>query len=460
MKVLLLNPPARRKEYENIIVPPLGLSYLSSSAKGKGFDVGILDAFALGMQWSELREEVKKISPDILGIGGMSPVIDTSFMAAKLLKGDVSHIVMGGPHLTAFREKVFKECPEIDIGIFGEGEETFCELLSCMENGKSFSNVKGIISRQGTSEGRELIENVDSIPFPDRSSLPNERYRYPFAWDGAVTTMFTSRGCPYKCVFCDKSVFGSSWRGRSPENIILEIEEVIKNFGTKNMIFYDDLFTLKKERVLKICQMIMERKLDIRWKCEGRVDRIDREMLSVMKEAGCRVIAFGVESGNQKGLDYLKKNLDLSKVKNAFQMAREEGIETIAYFILGIPNENYEDEKKTVDFAVEVNPTYAQFSTLSPYYGTWIYEEAKRRGWYKETSAKNPLDKDLKRPVVLSELWTEERLQEIIRYAYRKFFFRPSYVLDRIKSVVVSPARFFNIVRSGLSVMKWFSLRK
>ncbi len=460
MKILLLNPPARREEYENIVVPPLGLSYLCSSARAKGFDVKILDAFALGIGWDSLCDEAGKFSPDILGIGGMSPVIDTSFRAAKLLKNNVKRIVMGGPHITAFREKVFEQCPEVDEGILGEGEETFCEYLAAVEKDENISGIKGMITREGIAESRGLIEDIDSMPFPDRSSLPNELYRYPFAWEGAVTTMFTSRGCPYKCVFCDKSVFGSKWRGRSPENIIAEIEEVVTNYGTKNMIFYDDLFTLKKERVLKICSMIKERNLDIRWKCEGRVDRIDREMLSVMKDAGCRVIAFGVESGNQKGLDYLKKNLDLSKVKRAFQMARAEGIETIAYFILGIPNETYEDEKETVKFAVEVNPTYAQFSTLSPYYGTWIYEEAMKKDWYREASAKNPLDKDLKRPVIISELWSEKKLEDIIRYAYRKFFFRPSYVYDRMKNIVSSPARIWTMAKTAISLLKWFFLKK
>ncbi|RMF91923.1 MAG: radical SAM protein [Candidatus Schekmanbacteria bacterium] len=455
MKVLLLNPPARKREYENIVVPPLGLAYLSSSAKAKGFDIEILDAFALGINWDKLREEVRKIKPDILAIGGMSPVIDTSFRAAKLLRNDVNMIVMGGPHITAFGERVFEDCPEIDIGVAGEGEITFCELLDYIERGKDYSSVKGLILREGKTQSRELIADVDSIPFPDRTSLPNERYRYPFAWEGPVTTMFTSRGCPYRCVFCDKSVFGSQWRGRSAENIISEIEMIVSEYGTKNFIFYDDLFTLKRDRVLEICSKIEERKIDIKWKCEGRVDRIDKEMLKAMKSAGCRVIAFGVESGNQKGIDYLKKNLDLSKVKNAFQMARDEGIETIAYFILGIPNETYEDEKRTVEFAVEINPTYAQFSTLSPYYGTWIYDEAVKRGWYKETSAKNPLDKDLKRPVIISDNWSEEKLQKIIRYAYRKFFLRPSYLLDRVRAVIKSPTRIKNLFKSGWSVVKW-----
>jgi radical SAM superfamily enzyme YgiQ (UPF0313 family) len=269
-----------------------------------------------------------------------------------------------------------------------------------------------------------------------------------------ITTIFTSRGCPYNCIFCDKSIFGSKWRARSPENIINELKEIVKKLGIKKIIFYDDLFTVDKERVIKICQGIINTNLKITWKCEGRVNLIDKEMLYWMKKAGCKIIAYGVESGNQKGLDYLNKKTTPDQIKRAFQLTHEVGIETMAYFILGIPVETYKESLNTVNFAIKLNPTYTQFSALSPYYGTKLFEEAKEKGWYKEIDAQNPMDKDLKRPVVISNKWTEESLKNIIKEAHRRFYLRIRYMLGYILSIR-KPRELFSSIKVGLGVFKW-----
>ncbi len=203
--------------------------------------------------------------------------------------------------------------------------------------------------------------------------------------------MITSRGCPYHCIFCDKSIFGSKWRARSSQNVLEEIEEIVKDFKIKSIIIYDDLFTLNKQRVIEICQGILERGLRVEWKCEGRVDRVDAEMLRWMKKAGCSLIAYGVESGNQIGLDYLQKKITLAQIRQAFELTHKAGIRPMAYFILGIPVETFEQGLKTIEFARELKPEYAQFSILSPYKGTKLYEEAKAKGWYREVGGQQSL---------------------------------------------------------------------
>jgi len=454
MKILLVQPPPRRTEHESIVVPPLGLAYLAATVEGKGYDVKILDAFALQQSWTEFEESVKKAGADLIGIGGMTPVIDNTYRALKICRKYCKHLVLGGPHATLSKENILKEAPEVDFVVCGEGEETFAELVDGLSSKGEVSGILGTVDRNAVNPPRPLIQDLDRLPFPARHLLPNDRYNYVFAKRKTITTMFTSRGCPYQCIFCDKSVFGSQCRLRSAENVLAEIGEILDCSEDVSIVFYDDLFTLKKERVIRICEGILERGFKFDWKCEGRVDRIDGEMLGWMKKAGCSMIAYGVESGNQSGLDYLRKNTKLENAKKAFALTHKSGIGTMAYFILGIPVETYEDEIKTIEFAKELNPDYAQFSVLSPFPGTELYETAIKDGSYLETGVKNPADKDLKKPVVLSQNWDEKRLNDIMLKAHTSFYFRPRYLIKRLASIrnISDLKRFF---MAGLKMLSW-----
>ena len=435
MKIFLINPPARSVQRESIIVPPLGLMYIGAKLKKAGFNVKIKDAFAERMNWQDFTDYIKKARPDIMGIGGMSPVVDTSFRAIKIARPYTRHIIMGGPHISLYKQKIFHMCPEIDFGVIGEGEETTLELIRALDHGKSIDGITGVVTADIQNKKRELIRDIDTIPFPDRDMVPYRLYRYPLLKDRYVTTMFTSRGCPYHCTFCDKSTFGSIWRPRSVENVLSEIDEIVNYDHIKSIIFYDDLFTLNKERVMALCEGILKQGYRFDWKCEGRVNLVDLEMLKLMKRAGCSINAYGVESGNQIGLDYLNKKTETEDIRRAFFLTRQAGIRTIAYFILGIPVESYRDEMNTIEFAKEIKPTYAQFSILSPYYGTRVYDDAVERGWYREIDAQNPTDKDFKRPVIISENWDIDRLQSILKTAHHRFYFRSRYIVRMILSI-------------------------
>ncbi len=455
MKILFVHSPSRQPSHEEVVVPPLGLAYLASTLEREGHEVKIIDAFALGLNWSEFEEKVRKEKADLIGIGGMTPTIDNSIRAIKVCRSYTGTIVMGGPHISVHRQDFFKDCPELDFGIVGEGESSFSALVRRVGEGKDPGDVPGLVGPNTLNPPGDFIRDLDSIPFPARSLLPNGAYRYAL-WPGKkVTTMITSRGCPYRCIFCDKSIFGSKWRTRSPKNVLDEMEQIVKELGIQSVVIYDDLFTLDKQRVKEICQGILERGLRFQWKCEGRVDRVDGEMLAWMKKAGCSLIAYGVESGNQVGIDYLQKGITLSQIRRAFALTRRAGIRPMAYFILGIPVETYAQGLETIRFAKELNPDYAQFSILSPLKGTKLYEEAKAGGWYQEVEANNPFDKDQKRPVLISEHWSEESLRKILRQAHKSFYFRPGYLVGKLRTI-----RGFRQMKSlwgiGCGLFRWY----
>ena len=454
MKILLIQPPPRKIVKENIVVPPLGIAYLAAVIEKQGHSVSIIDAFAEALDLHSLEDRVKKIAPDLIGITGMTPVIDNAFRTAGICRRYAKYVVIGGPHVSVAGSKVFEQCPDVDYVIQGEGEISFPLLVEALERNKDITNVPGVITRDFSNLPSPLIDELDSIPFPARHLLPNERYRYILS-SGKVTTMFTSRGCPYHCVFCDKAVFGSKWRARSAANVLDEIELVRRDYGIDSIIFYDDLFTLDKKRVLEICQGIIDRELKIEWKCEGRVNLADKETLTLMKKAGCSMIAYGVESGNQKGLDYLNKGTTVEQIRNAFELTKRSGIRPMAYFVLGIPVETYDDELRTIDFAKEIKPAYAQFSVLSPVPGTKLYDDAVRMGWYKEVEAKNPMDKDVNRPAIINENWDEEKLVRILREAHRRFYMSPWYIMERIKEVT-SFKDFMRKAMAGMKMLRWY----
>jgi len=454
MRILLIQPPPRQIVREDIVVPPLGIAYLAAALEKNGHRVGIIDAFAEMLDLNSLEERIKSFSPDVVAISGMTPVIDNAYKTARIARRYARHIIMGGPHVSVASDKIFQQCHEIDFAVQGEGEISLPLLVNALEHNSDISTIPGVVTRDFINAPSGFIEELDSLPFPARHLLPNRKYKYILS-AGAVTTMFTSRGCPYHCIFCDKAVFGSRWRARTAENVLNEMELVSRDYGINSIIFYDDLFTLDKTRVQQICQGIIDRGIKIEWKCEGRVNLANKENLMLMKKAGCSMIAYGVESGNQKGLDYLNKGTTVEQIRNAFELTRSAGIKPMAYFVLGIPVETYEDELRTIDFARQIRPAYAQFSVLSPTAGTKLYDDAVRMGWYREVDAQNPMDKDIKRPAIINENWDEKKLISILKEAHKRFYLSPWYVLERLWELR-SLREFINSARAGLKLLIWY----
>lgn len=459
MKILLVNAPARELADEPIVVPPLGLAYLGAVARNAGHAVKILDAFAERLTWDAFAERVSQDRYDLIGFTGMTPVFDTVRRAISVCRPHAATMVLGGPHATAFRETVLRDNPELDYAVYGEGEATFLDLLSALEQGQPLDNMPGLITRNGPGPPRPYCRDLNDLPFPARDLLPNECYRYPLCGTDRMTTLITSRGCPYQCIFCDKGVFGSRWRARSAENVLAEIDEIVERYSVKSVVFYDDLFTVDRERVRAICEGLLSRPYKITWKAEGRVNLVDDETLRLMQRSGCNTIAYGVECAGQAGLDYLRKKATPEMAREAFRKTRKAGIMTMGYFILGIPVETYEDALKTIRFAIELKADYAQFSVLSPLPGTPLYEEARAKGWYREIPAQNVSDKDLLRPAVVSENWTEEQLASIVRLAHRRFYLRPGYMLKSLARTR-SLGEMLRLGRLGLNMVRYVFARK
>ncbi|GAB4484433.1 MAG: radical SAM protein [Thermodesulfovibrionales bacterium] len=454
LRVLLIQPPARDIRKEDIAVPPLGIAYLAAVLEMEGHTVRIIDGFAEGLDTAAIEGRIGAFRPDLTGVTGMTPVIDNAFRVIRAARKHSRYLVLGGPHASMVRQDVFKQAPELDFTVQGEGETSIRKLAEALESGLDLASVPGLITRDFENPPACAIEDLDSLPLPARHLLPNDRYRYLLS-KGRVTTIFSSRGCPYQCVFCDKTVFGSKWRARSAQSVLAEIEVVVRDFGVKSIVFYDDLFTVKKDRVIEICKGIIDRRLDIEWKCEGRVNIVDEESLRWMKKAGCSLIAYGVESGNQHGLDYLNKGTKVEQIRTAFALTRASGIKPMGYFILGIPVETYEDEIRTIEFAKEIGAAYAQFSVLSPTPGTKLFDDAVRMGWYREIDAQNPMDRDLKRPALLNENWDEEKLNRILREAHRRFYLSPGYVWQRLKETS-SPREFMDKASAAMKLLTWY----
>jgi anaerobic magnesium-protoporphyrin IX monomethyl ester cyclase len=268
------------------------------------------------------------------------------------------------------------------VAVVGEGERTICEILLAHEEGSDLGSIKGIAYRQDGRDSftpkRELEPDLDRIAFPARDLFPNQAYidHWKKRFGYAITTVMTTRGCPFCCEFCSNAVFGESYRERSPENVLDEVEEAL-SFGYDRIHFADDVFTLNRERMLRLCDEISSRRLNFKWECLGRADSIDRETAKAMKMAGCDRIFFGIESGNDSILRLMNKKITAEKARHAVEAAGSAGLRTGAFFILGYPGETDDTLLDTIRFATSLPVDYLSFTMPYPLPGTALCERVK-----------------------------------------------------------------------------------
>lgn len=425
MRVLLVHPPRRGRPESGVSVPPLGLLYLASSLEAAGHRVGLIDARVEGLRGRRLLERARRFEPEVIGLGGLTPVFEDTITTARLLAPLGAPIVLGGPHATVRGAQVLDEVPEASLVVRGEGEQAFPALVAALARSADPLGVPGVVSRSGMGPAPATIDDLDALPVPARHLLPARGYRYPLWRSARIVTALTSRGCPFRCIFCEKAVHGDPYRARSAGSVASELEGVIAAGPEPFVIFYDDLFTLRRDRVLAICDEIVRRGLRFRWKAEARVEQIDRELLRAMRRAGLAMLAFGVDSGSDDGLKFLRKGFRVEHVRRAFELCREERVATLAYLILGLPSQTREQARESIRLAVEIQPTYAQFSTLSPFEGTPLHGLAKREGWLRESGARSPLDTEARRVTAIGPAWDDRSLRRLLREAYLRFYLRP-----------------------------------
>ena len=444
--MLLVRPPRRNTRDAGLAVPPLGLAYLAAELRAQGRPVEILDAYAEGMSWDEFAAEIRRRRPKVLGMGTMTPVCDVAYRAAELARPFVETIVLGGPHATAVREDVFEDCPAIDHLVVGEGEEIVVPYLDWLSDGGP--PPAGVITRDGPFTAHEPSRPIEAIAHPARDLLAREGYRYLMATKPGFATMITSRGCPFRCSFCDKSISGSQWRARSATDVVDELEHLVAE-GIGFVNFYDDNFTLHRRRVVQICEEILRRGVKLEWKAEGRVDGVDAELLVLMREAGCRVVAYGVESGNASTLELLRKDVSIDKVRTAFAATRAAGIRPLAYIILGAPGEARDDVRRTIRFVREIGADYVQFSSLVAFPGTPLFEQY---GHMPGADVRNPVDGDVHRKTI-TDLPPDE-LAALMRYAWRSFYLRPE-PMARLARDAVASGSLREAARLGMAMARW-----
>lgn len=446
LKVCLVSPPysSAVKSVVGVSSPPLGLAYLASVIRDE-YDVRIVDSNVLDYNLDDVRKELKNFYPDVVGITSSTPSIYEAYKVAEVAKSvrDDCAVVLGGPHATFLYEEVLTECKSIDVVVRGEGEETFQELINAMDRGICLGYVRGIAYRKGekivATKPRPLIGDLDKIPFPSLDLLPIEKY----ALQGiSYMPITTSRGCPFKCSFCASSrIFGGCWRGRSPKNVVEEIRLIHDEFKIKNIEFVDDTFTLNGRRAEKICNEILREGLDISWGASSRVDTINKELAEKMRKAGCWIVYLGVESASQKILNAIGKKITISQIVRAVKTLKEAGIQILGSFILGFPEETIETAEQTIAFAKKLDLDYAQFSILTPYPGTPIYEYAREnnmlltRDWSKFNATE---------PVMKLKNLTIKQLQSLFEKAYLTFYLRPKMLWRWIKQ------KQFRIIKSAI----------
>jgi radical SAM superfamily enzyme YgiQ (UPF0313 family) len=347
-----------------------------------------------------------------------------------------SFVTLLGPHVSIFAEDALRES-RADAVARGEPEYTLSELADAVARSKPRGGISSLSLRDRDRivhfPDRPPIENLDALPFPARHLLPMSRYRSAVWGKRPFTTMLSSRGCFYGCSYCPYRIaHGTHWRARSPENVVAEIEQCVSKLGVREILFRDPLFTADQERARRICELIVNRGIRVDWRCETRADLVTEELIEWFARAGCKEINFGVESANPQVLKGVKRTpISSARIRSIFETCRKNDIETMAFFIIGLPGETQDTVEETVQLAIELNPDIVQFTAATPYPHTPYYEQLKQEGllvedWSLFTS---------RAPVLGTRALTPDRLCALINHAYRRFYFRPSYALGRARKL-------------------------
>lgn len=440
MRVLLTLPYSNNDIRDGLgfVSPPLGLGYIASYLREYGsHDIMLFDGMLHQTSDHGFAEVVSKYRPDVVGISAQATpaIYDVYRWAAVAKEANLdSTVVVGGAHASFSDAQILRDAPQIDFVVRGEGERVMLNLLEQIGT-DNLDKVKGITYRTQLNIRRNPlpphITDLDSIPFPAYDLMEMNLYlQGPIR----VGTMISSRGCPYKCTFCSSSrSSGKKWRGRSADNVISEMELLIKRYKIKALEFLDDLFCYDPLRVKRICDLIGTRDISIDWTCSVRADILSSNPLMAewLKKAGCHSVYMGVESGRQRVLDLMCKGTTLQQIWRANEIAKEAKLERILSFIFGFPSETIEEAASTLEFACRLNPEIAQFTICTPYPGTPLFETAKKQGILRADSWK---DYSVMKPVMQLKTISEKKLRKLLHQAYLRFYLRPSFIWSQIKS--------------------------
>ncbi len=466
MNILFINPPQKNtiREYPGAdgsgyvetddygYFPPLGALYVLSYAEKKHphHRYHFIDCIGEQIDYPELEMKLKQFQPDVVGITSFTiSLVDVLLVARTIRKFfPNAHLCLGGHHPTAFPYEAAL-LSEFDSIVVGEGEYAFADLIDCVEKKEDFADILGVYTSQSILRFRDkefkdrrflnhvmvppaYVDEIDMLPVPNRKYLEHINYQSIVGLTGKLATIISSRGCPYKCTFCD--VPYKKYRERNIELVMDEIEHCL-SLGYEEFHFYDDLFNMTAKKIVDFCEALERRKLKIVWDFRGRVNTVTEESLRRAKALGLRMISFGVETGDDAGLRILRKGTRTEQVSRTFAWCRQLGIKTVADFMIGLPHEKTEEDiMSNIDYLISLKPDYAQINILNLYPHTQVFNQAIQKGLEREgrweAFSLNPTASF--KVGHWTEFLTEEQLVQIHRKAYRKFYFRPTYIWNSV----------------------------
>lgn len=451
MKVALVNPPRfsgipviREDRCEitdrGSLVPPYSL--IQIAAQLKEHQLIVIDANGMNMGHEQLRKRLEAFCPDVVVFRFTPTTFDNDMEVAKIAKQVREDVLTIGMcwTLRQFAERILRERPELDIYVVGDYEVVVRRLLEVLEQGDDVRNVEGVAFFE---EGEFVITpschaafDYDSLPMPAYEYLPplstyhiNTRHGSPF------TIMYTSKGCPYSCIYC--TVRRTVWKGRSAQSILDEIRYLKEHHGIRTISFFDETFTFDRERVVELCEGLCEERLNIKWYCNTRVNHVDAELLRLMRRAGCRGMSFGAESGSDEILKRAKKGATAEQTERAVRLAKAAGIKTYLSFMFGLPGESWDTVHETIEFVGRVLPNGAQFNIAVPYPGTELYEYALEKGYIPRELDWRQLFQH--RSVMRTEHMSQEELEQARKLAYRSLYFNLRWILSNVLFLLREP---------------------
>jgi len=419
-------------------LPPLGMGAIAGVALKAGIDTTILDPSASGWGFERTLDEIRKFSPDVVGISSLTSYRNQAFKLADMVKSALGvPVIIGGPQATCFPEETITATKSVDYIVLGEGDTTIVPLLKCIARKERPRGLKGVAFADGetiiNNGNSDIEQDLDALPSIPRSLYNNLLYSpLPYAYRRLpATVIITSRGCSYsKCAFCfSAGRMKARYRRHSPERVIDEIGRLVKDFKVKEILFFDDNFLVNKRWVMAFCGLLERSGIDITWSALGRVDTVDQEMLKRVASVGCWSIYYGLESGVQRLLDIIEKGITVEGIRRAVKWTHEAGMETRGSFMLAIPGETPADAMATIDFAVSLDLDYAQFNATFPDPGTKIYDLALSQGKIKTY-------RGISRATFVPDGYKDDtEVERMVSLGYKKFYFRPYYIWKRVKSI-------------------------
>ena len=497
--ILLVNPPTPdgglwirtqhrvgRRTRENMVWPQVSLAQMAALLHPQ-YKVAIIDANALQMGWPEFTQKLDELQPKYYLTQVTAPTLENDMYGCFLARARGARTIAFGTHVTPIPLETMRSYPALDFILLGEPDLTIRDLLDNLEGkvderpanieklfadhdptyqpsimpdgGVNMSGIKGLVWRQGEDTvvnlTRPFIADLSDMPIPLHHLLPLDKYRMPMI-KGPFTFIVTSRGCPAGCTYCIKHVsYQFTARLRTPEDIMEELW-VLKKLGMNNIHMYADLFTVNRDQVMGLCELMIRENIQIKWTCNSRVDYVDEELLQQMSEAGCWLISWGIESGNEQILRHVRKGAYPDKAQRALQWARDAGILNWGYFIIGLPGETEETIRQTIDFAKKLPLDIALFHVAAPYPGTPFFFEVVENGWFRPGTRWEQVDMDKGTVLDYPEL-SAERLLYWQKRAFREWAFRPGPIGTYLKMLISDPSTLRSAISVGMQHLSWVS---